>query len=304
MEHVIKTQGLTKRYGKNIVVNNLNIHLHRGEIYGFIGKNGAGKTTCMKMLCGLLTPSEGEVTLFNENNKESVLAYSRIGCLIEAPGLYPNLSAYQNLKLKCICMGIKKENYIEEILELVGLGDTGKKKTKKFSLGMKQRLGIAMALVGEPDILILDEPMNGLDPQGIVEVRDTILKLNRKRNMTIMISSHILDELSKIVDRYGIIHNGVLVEELTKEELANKSRDYIEIITDEPNKACVQLDLMNIEQYKVINSHTVYVYEKLEEISAINKQLVLAECKVTSIRIISEGLEDYFLSLTGGMLHD
>ena len=210
-ELLLSTKGLTKQYGRQKAVSRMDIHVKKGSIYGLIGRNGAGKTTFLKMVAGLASPTDGEINLFGYTGNQLKRIRSRVGCLIESPGLYGNLSAYDNLKIKCKFCGINKKGYIEEILKLVGLENTGKKKSKHFSLGMKQRLGIGLALIGEPDLLLLDEPINGLDPQGIVEIRDMIWRLKEERNMTIIISSHILEELSKIATDYGIIHEGQLL---------------------------------------------------------------------------------------------
>ena len=190
-ELLLQTRNLTKQYGRHRAVDDVNMHIKKGAIYGFIGRNGAGKTTCLKMISGLSTPSYGEIEMFGYKGKDLQKVRSRVGCLIEAPGLYGNMSAYDNLNIKCKLTGIKKKGYIEELLKTVGLDTVGEKKTKHYSLGMKQRLGIALALVGEPDLLILDEPINGLDPQGIVEVRETIQKLAKERGMTILSLIHI-----------------------------------------------------------------------------------------------------------------
>ena len=243
-ELLLQTRNLTKQYGRHRAVDDVNMHIKKGAIYGFIGRNGAGKTTCLKMISGLSTPSYGEIEMFGYKGKDLQKVRSRVGCLIEAPGLYGNMSAYDNLNIKCKLTGIKKKGYIEELLKTVGLDTVGEKKTKHYSLGMKQRLGIALALVGEPDLLILDEPINGLDPQGIVEVRETIQKLAKERGMTICISSHILEELSKLATDYGIIHNGCLVQELTREELMKKCSERIELTLDNPKQAIAVLDDM------------------------------------------------------------
>ena len=225
---------------------------------------------------------------------------SRIGCLIEAPGLYENMTAYENLKTKCLFCGIHKKGYIEDILETVGLGDTGKKKAKHFSLGMKQRLGIGLALVGEPDLLVLDEPINGLDPQGIAEVRDTLQRLQQERNMTILISSHILEELSKIATDYGIIHNGALLQELTREELMQRCSERIEITLDHPEGALPVLDRLGFSRYQVTDKNHIQVFERLNESPLLNMELSKAGIPVRGITITSEELETYFLNLTGG----
>jgi ABC-2 type transport system ATP-binding protein len=214
------------------------------------------------------------------------------------------MTAFQNLKAKCIAYGIVDNNYIENLLGFVGLSDTGKKKAKNFSLGMKQRLGIAMALIGDPDLLVLDEPINGLDPQGIVEVRDTILKLNKEKNITIIISSHILEELSKIASNYGIIHEGKLIQELTKEELLNRCSEHIEIKTTQTREACAILEeTLNIHNYKVVDTNTIHIQERLQESGAINMTLAAKGIQVNSINTTCDDLETYFLNLTGGVSH-
>ena len=302
-EILLQTSGLTKRYGRHKAVDHVNIHIKKGAIYGFIGRNGAGKTTCLRMISGLAKPTEGEITLFGYQGKELKEVRSRIGCLIEAPGLYGNMTAYENLKIKCRLFGISKPGYIEEILETVGLKDVGKKKTKHFSLGMKQRLGIGLALVGEPDRLVLDEPINGLDPQGIAEVRDTIQSLCDQRNMTVLISSHILEELSKIATDYGIIHNGVLLQELTRDELMKRCSERIEITLECPEAAIPVLDRMGFTSYQVTDKHHIHVFERLNESDVLNMALARAGVPVRGIAVTSEELENYFLNLTGGASH-
>lgn len=202
MDYLLQTNHLTKQYGKHKAVNEVSIHVRQGDIYGLIGRNGAGKTTLLKMISGLAYPTDGNFTIFNENSTADSIYMSRIGTLIEAPGVYPNMSAAENLKLKCLAMGIRQKGTADELLKVVGLSDVGKKHVRNFSLGMKQRLGIALALVGNPDLVILDEPINGLDPQGIAEVRETLSRLNKERNITFIISSHILEELSKIATNF------------------------------------------------------------------------------------------------------
>lgn len=299
-ELLLQTRNLTKQYGRHRAVDDVNMHIKKGAIYGFIGRNGAGKTTCLKMISGLSTPSYGEIEMFGYKGKDLQKVRSRVGCLIEAPGLYGNMSAYDNLNIKCKLTGIKKKGYIEELLKTVGLDTVGEKKTKHYSLGMKQRLGIALALVGEPDLLILDEPINGLDPQGIVEVRETIQKLAKERGMTICISSHILEELSKIATDYGIIHNGCLVQELTREELMKKCSERIELTLDNPKQAIPVLDDMGFSSYQVIDKEHIYIFERLGESARLNMELAKAGIPVKGISITSEELENYFLRLTGG----
>ena len=299
-ELLLQTRNLTKQYGRHRAVDDVNMHIKKGAIYGFIGRNGAGKTTCLKMISGLSTPSYGEIEMFGYKGKDLQKVRSRVGCLIEAPGLYGNMSAYDNLNIKCKLTGIKKKGYIEELLKTVGLDTVGVKKTKHYSLGMKQRLGIALALVGEPDLLILDEPINGLDPQGIVEVRETIQKLAKERGMTICISSHILEELSKIATDYGIIHNGCLVQELTREELMKKCSERIELTLDNPKQAIPVLDDMGFNSYQVIDKEHIHIFERLGESASLNMELAKAGIPVKGISITSEELENYFLRLTGG----
>ena len=300
MEYLLSTNAITKQYGRQKAVNAVNLHIRQGDIYGLIGRNGAGKTTLLKMISGLAAPTEGQFTLFGKSGREASEYMSRIGSLIEAPGVYPNLSAAENLKLKCIAVGIRQKDAIKELLETVGLANVGKKKVKNFSLGMKQRLGLALALIGSPDIVILDEPINGLDPQGIAEIRETIFKLNREKNITFLISSHILEELSKIATNYGIIHNGVLLQELTREELLAKCSERIELKTDNPQKACTVLENMGIKKFKVVDAETIQIFERLTESGEISIELAKNDIKIIGIAVKNEALEDYYLNLTGG----
>lgn len=299
-DYLLSTNGLTKQFGHHKAVNNVNLHVKKGAIYGFIGRNGAGKTTFLKMISGLAKPTYGEIELFGYKNEELKQVRSRISCLIEAPGLYGNMTAYDNLAVKCKLFGINDPRYIENILRVVGLSEAGKKKTKHFSLGMKQRLGIGLALVGEPDLLVLDEPINGLDPQGIAEIRDMVLRLKEEQNMTIIISSHILEELSKIATHYGIIHEGSLIQELTREELMIRCSERMEIILDNPREALPVLDRMGFASYQVVDNNTIHIYERLEESANVNMELSRAGIRVKGIGITSEELENYFLNLTGG----
>ena len=299
-EILLQTKALTKQYGHQKAVDNVDIHIKKGAIYGFIGRNGAGKTTCMRMIGGLAKPTSGEISMFGYAGKDLSKVRSRVGCLIEAPGVYPNMTAKENIEMKCRLFGISKKGYAEGILDKVGLLNVGKKKTKNFSLGMKQRLGIGMALVGEPDLLVLDEPINGLDPQGIAEVRDTIQRLRDERNMTILISSHILEELSKIATDYGIIHNGSLLQELTSEELMKRCSERIEIELVHPEQAVPILDRMGFTNYQVTDKSHIHIFERLNESANVNMELAKAGILVNGISITSEELETYFLNLTGG----
>lgn len=303
-EILLETRNLSKHYGHHKAVDNVNMHIKKGAIYGFIGRNGAGKTTCLKMISGLSKPTYGEIEMFGYRGKELEKVRTRIGCLIEAPGLYGNMTAYENLNIKCKLLGIKQKGYIEDILDIIGLNNVEKKKTKHFSLGMKQRLGIGLALIGEPDLLILDEPINGLDPQGIAEIRDTIQRLQKERNMTICIASHILEELSKIATDYGIIHNGSLLQELTRDELMRRCSERMEITLEHPRQAVPILDSMGFVNYQVVDKEHIHVFERLNESAQLNMELAKAGIMIKGISIISEELESYFLNLTGGAKHD
>ena len=220
MEYILETQGLTKVYGTKEAAKDVDLHIREGEIYGLIGRNGAGKTTIMRMISGLSTPTSGSYSLFGKTGYAMGRALRNVGVLIESPGLYPRLSARENLKIKCIGSGVRARGYVEELLKTVGLENTDMKKPAgSYSLGMRQRLGIALALVGDPKMIILDEPINGLDPQGIAEVRETVSRLRDERGITVMISSHILDELAKVADCFGIINEGRLLDEFSADEL-------------------------------------------------------------------------------------
>lgn len=296
MEYVVKTENLTKKFGHKIAVNGVNMHIERGDIYGFIGKNGAGKTTAMKLLLGTASPTEGKIELFGSGNLDKMRA--KIGSLIEAPGLYKSCTAYENMKRFSILYG-GGDKEIKEILEFVGLADTGAKKAGAFSLGMKQRLGIAIALLGEPELLVLDEPINGLDPAGIKEIRDLILNLNKEKNITVLVSSHLLDELSKVVTKYGIINNGYLIEELTAEELNFRCRKFLYIGVDDTDKALKlikeRLPEINVETA----GHALKVYSGAEDKAALNRLLVEAGVNVCELYDKQGGFEEYFISRIG-----
>lgn len=302
-ELLLSTSALTKQFGRHKAVGQVSMHIKRGAIYGFIGRNGAGKTTTLRMIGGLASPTAGEIEMFGCRGRELKQIRSRVGCLIEGPGLYGNMTARDNMKMKCLLLGVQKKGYIEELLEVVGLKDVGKKHVKRYSLGMKQRLGIAMALIGEPDLLVLDEPINGLDPQGIAEVRETILRLNKERNMTILISSHILEELSKIATDYGIIHQGTLLQEITDEELRERCSERLEITLSSPELAIPVLDRLGIRRYQVMDKEHIYVFERLDESARLNMEFAKAGIPVKGLAVTNEELETYFLNLTGGNAH-
>ena len=290
MEYLLSTDCLTKKFKRQTAIDNISLHIRQGEIYGLIGKNGAGKTTFLKMISGLSKPTSGDITFFGYHGAERNKVISRIGVLIEAPGLYPDMSAYDNLKLKCICVGLHRPGYIENILNIVGLGNVGKKKVGHFSLG-------------EPDVLVLDEPINGLDPEGIAEVRETLLRLNKEKGLTIIISSHILEELSKIATNYAIIDKGQLVKELSREELEATCREHIEIKMEHPDLALPVLDALGFKDYRVADENTIHIFERLNESGKITMELSRKNIYIHSISVTNESIEDYFLRLTGGVDH-
>ncbi len=300
MEYLLETDNITKRYGPITAVDHVSIHLKQGEIYGLIGRNGAGKTTLLKMLAGLASPTEGSFKIFGESEKKSQMMRDRIGVLIESPGLYPTMTAFENMKIKALMLGMNDDAFLRELLSDVGLEDDRKKKVKQFSLGMKQRLGIALSLVGHPDLLLLDEPINGLDPQGIVEIRELIARLSKERNITILISSHILEELSKIATRYGIIHNGRLIEEISHNELLRRCSKRIELHPGDLTKAVTVIETMGIKDYKVVDKEIIQIFERLEDSGEIVLELAKNDIKTLSIAVKNEALEDYYLALTGG----
>lgn len=295
---ILETGSLTKKYGAQCAVNHISMQLEKGAIYGLIGKNGAGKTTFMKLISGLANPTEGEIRLFGKSGVCAAAEQKRIGILIENPGIYEGMTAFENLKMKAIGMGVYRKEKVNEILRIVGLDAAGKKKAKQFSLGMKQRLGIGLALIGSPDFLILDEPINGLDPQGILEMRQLIERLNKEQKITVMISSHILEELYKIVTHVGIIDRGELLVQLTKEELEERCAKKVEIITDMPEKAVVVLENMGISKYSVTDAKTIYAYDCLERIQEITIAFVTEGIPISEIRTQNESLETFFLEIT------
>lgn len=301
MEYIVTTDGLTKTYGKKNAADDISIHIRPGQIYGLIGRNGAGKTTVMRMLSGLSNPTKGTITLFGKHGSEAHKERKKIGVLIEHPGIYSNMSAYKNLKIKAIAMGCeKRKGYIEDMLRLIGLENTGKKPVGSFSLGMRQRLGIGLALIGEPELIILDEPINGLDPQGIVEVRQMLAKLRDEKGITIMISSHILDELGKLADCYGIIHEGKLIDEFSTDELHKRCGKYIGIRTDD-NKAAVDvIKKAGFGEIEISDDDMIRVNDRIDDVKLLVKALVNADLVPTYVSKSDISLEDYYLSVTGG----
>jgi len=296
---IIEVNQLTKVFKANRAVQKANFKILKGEIFGLIGKNGAGKSTLLKMVGGLMHPSSGEIRLFDRKVEGNHAYFERMGLLIENPGFYQNYSAYKNLELIAISYGLKNTKvYINEMLELVGLDATNNKKVKNYSMGMKQRLGIAAALLGSPDVLILDEPINGLDPQGISEIRKLILELN-KTGMTIIISSHILEELSKVATKYAIIHEGEILEIISKEELLLKCEERIELEVDEAKQILPLLEHeLKTRNYKVLSNQTIHIYDSQVQNQKIVKVLVENNMSVHSIRNYKQSLEQYFLQRT------
>lgn len=303
---ILKTYNITKKYGNQIAVNNVNMTIKKGEIYGFIGQNGAGKTTLIRLITGLIHKTNGDIELLgasseNELNKSRTM----VGSLIETPSFYNNMTARENLEVSRRIRNIPGNKCVDEVLELVGLKNIEKKKVKNFSLGMKQRLGIANAIMGNPRLLILDEPINGLDPMGIVEIRELLKKINKEKDMTILISSHILSELSELATTYGIISNGKLIEEITSQELKEKCRKYIDLKVDDTSRAVTILERkLGINDYQVLANKKIKVFSNLDNVGEVNSILSNSGIIVESIGVKGENLEEYFMNVIGGVLND
>lgn len=294
----VETIALTKRYKDKAAVKNVTIKIREGEIYGFIGRNGAGKSTTLKMICGIAWPTEGEIRLFGKPVSDPVVR-RRLGVLIESAGVYPHMTARQNVVMKAMCMGLADERSVDDVLRMTGLADVGKKKVKHFSMGMKQRLGVALALLGNPDLLILDEPINGLDPEGIRELRQLIWKLHEE-GKTILISSHILGELSKISTNYGIIKDGEMVEQLTREELEEKCQDYFQIEVKDVKRALALLNeaFPNV-QAEVLDTRSIRLYG-VGNSAGVNQILIENQIQVYASGFHHMDLEEYFLNRMEG----
>ena len=293
---VIETNNLTKHFSNKVALDQVNIHVRQGDIYGLIGRNGAGKTTAMKIILGMIRPTEGSVKLFDSTKLDK--QRRRIGSLIEAPAIYKNASAYENMKRFSIIYGGTDEE-IKEILKFVGLGNVGKKVAGAFSLGMKQRLGIALALLGNPELLVLDEPINGLDPAGIKEIRDLIIKLNKEKGVTFVISSHLLDELGKIATRYGIINEGKLIEEIDSEELEARCKNKLTVTVNNVKKAKEVLKKAKLLNEFDENGKSLTLYSDIEQSSKINELLVKNDVEVHELTFNRNGFEDYFIERLG-----
>ncbi len=304
MQHVLQTSNLTKRYKDFWALKGLSMHVPKGSIYGLVGRNGAGKTTLIRLICGLQKPTKGGYMLYGikDNDRRIVKSRRRMGAVVESPAIYMDMTAADNLKQQCLILGVPTYDSIPEILELVGLSNTGSKKVRNFSLGMKQRLGIAVALVGKPDFLILDEPINGLDPQGIIEIRELILKLNREYQITVLISSHILDELARLATHYGFVDDGRIVKEISAQELENICQKCLYVEVSDTRLLARTLDAKGLS-YDILSDTEANIYGKINL-----TQLVIAlqkvGCEVITSREQDESLESYFINLIGGEYHD
>lgn len=304
MEYVLTTDRLCKYYRGCKALDGFSMHVPKGAIYGFVGRNGAGKTTLIRLICGLQMPVSGSYSIYGVQNSDRAIAKSRrrMGAVVETPAVYMGMTAADNLKMQYRILGLPSFDGIPQILELVGLGDVGKKKVKNFSLGMRQRLGIAIAMAGDPDFLVLDEPVNGLDPQGIIEMRELILKLNRERQITVLVSSHILGELSRFATHYGFIDGGKMVREISAEELELACRKCMRVeVSDTRALACV-LDAFGME-YKVISETQADVYDKIS-ITQLALALEKENCEILSMAEREEDLESYYINLIGGKMDE
>ena len=300
MDYILTARSLGKRYKNFKALNDFSIHVPKGAIYGFIGKNGAGKTTLIRLVCGLQEPSAGSYTLYGTEHTDPGISRCRrrMGAVVETPSIYQDMTAEDNLKEQYRIIGLPSFDSIPELLRLVGLENTGKKKAKHFSLCMKQRLGIAIALAGNPDFLILDEPVNGLDPQGIIEVRELILKLNREKGITFLISSHILDELSRLATHYGFIDSGHMVKEMSAAELDAACRKCIRVQVSDVRALSRVLDEMNLE-YSILSDTMADIFAKIN-ISQLALALADQGCDIISLDEREESLESYYVNLIGG----
>jgi len=305
-EIILEAHRLTKCYKQTVACSQIDLKIEKGKIYGFIGQNGAGKTTFLRLVTGLVFPASGELYLWGKTGERKLQEQrKRIGCMIETPALFPNLTAYQNMEVQRIQRGIPDKAVIEKCLHTVGLKETGRKAVRNFSSGMRQRLGIAIALLNTPEFLILDEPINGLDPAGIVEIRNLLKSLNREYGMTILVSSHILEELYQTASEFILIDRGKIVEELSDKELNERCKRHIAIKTTDPENALLILeDKLNTEHLQLMPDGTIRLYEHLENTELIARILSDAHILVTGLNISGDTLEDYFLKKVGGGSHD
>lgn len=304
MEYVLRTKELKKSYGKFRALNGINMNVPKGAIYGFVGRNGAGKTTLLRQICGLQNPDSGEYSLWGKSNvgRDIVSMRKRMGAVIETPSIYLGMTARENIRQQFRILGLPEDDSIESVLKLVGLENTGKKLSKDFSLGMRQRLGIAIALAGNPDFLVLDEPINGLDPQGIIEMRELILKLNKEYMITVLISSHILDELARLATHFGFIDSGEIIKEISAGELEESYRKRVSLKVSDINVLSRVLDSLGVE-YSVTSENEADVYSEVA-VTELVTDLLAEGCRVLSMNEREESLESYYINLVGGGSND
>ncbi len=300
MEYVLEATSLCKDYGEVRIIDKLSMHIPKGAIYGLVGKNGAGKTTLIRLICGLQKPTNGSYTIYGVDSldRDIYKVRRRMGAMVEGPAIYLDMTAEDNLKQQCIMLGIPSYDSIPEILKLVGLDNTRNKMAWKFSLGMRQRLGIAIALIGSPDFLILDEPTNGLDPQGIIEMRELILKLNREKHITVLISSHILDELSRLATHYGFIDDGKLIKEISAKDLEASYNKCKKVQVSDTKVLSRILDNMGLN-YEIIDSNNAKIYGEVS-LTSLVLAAVKENCEIITFNEQDESLESYFINLVGG----
>ncbi len=297
-ENVLVTRRLCKQYGPAIAVDHIDMRIEKGQIYGLVGKNGAGKTTLIRMITSQSVPTSGEIELFGATGKSLGRMRARTGAIVETPSFYPYLTASQNLEYYRLQRGIAVKNCVEDTLEMVGLADTKDKKFKNFSLGMKQRLGLGLAIMSQPDLLLLDEPINGLDPMGIIEFRDILLQLNADKNITILISSHILSELSNLATHYGFIEKGRMIQQISAKEISERCRECLELVVDDTTRAAVALEQrLNCEEYEIFPENTIRIYSFLKEPALVTRALTDSGVAISAINTHGSNLEEYYLSL-------
>lgn len=304
-EPILVTHGLTKRYGSTAAVDHVDMTIEKGQIYGLVGRNGAGKTSIIRMISAQSRPTSGELRLFGAHTPSGLSRVrARIGAMVETPSFYPYLSARKNLEYYRLQRGIPGRDCVDEALDQVGLLEAGSKPFKAFSLGMKQRLGLALALMNRPDFLLLDEPINGLDPEGIVEFRTLLLRLNRERETTILISSHILTELSNIATHYGFLDKGRMLEQLSVRQLHEKCRACLQLTVDNAGKAVTILEqMLHCRDYEVLPGNILRVYDYLSEPQTVTAALSTQGVALLGVESRGSDLEEYFLSLIGGGKH-
>lgn len=302
-KYLLETHNLCKTYGEQVILKDVNMHIEKGKVYGLLGRNGAGKTSLMKMILGLTSISSGTISAFGKPlNNNSMDSFARIGSLIEAPGFYPNMTGYENLKIFSILKGTTRKNAVKDVLDFVNLPYQDKKIFASYSLGMKQRLGLANALMNEPEFLILDEPTNGLDPIGIAELRKFIQDLTKKHGKTILISSHQLAEIEQLADTIGVLHDSRLIEECDMEEVSKQNQKYLAIQVSDVNNACILIERqLKIRNYRVVHSNVLHIYDLSQKPNDINRMLLENDVDVFMLNTFVENLEEHFKSITGGV---